>query len=310
MRRLSAPAAALLALGLAAGGAGAAVAAGVEATDGLGRAVRLPQPARRVVTLAPHATELVFATGCGARVVGVSAWSDHPPAARRLPRVGDAFRVDLERIVALRAELAVAWASGLRPRQRARLEALGVAVYLSAPRRVADVARELEGVGRLVGCAEGGRRAAARLRAALARLAARRPARPVPVLVLVSARPLLTVGPRTFMADAVRLAGGRPLFGGLGTDVARLDPEAVAARRPPVVVAPDSVHPADVPAAAGLGRARWIRLPAALIARPGPRLVEGVRLLAARLGGRRAGGPPGPGAHGLCSQGGGEDGRC
>ena len=307
MRRLSAPAAALLVLALAAGATGAA---GVEATDGLGRTVRLPQPALRVVTLAPHTTELVFATGCGARVVGVSAWSDHPPAARRLPRVGDAFRVDLERIVALRAELAVAWASGLRPRQRARLEALGVAVYLSAPRRVADVARELEGVGRLVGCAEGGRRAAARLRASLAALAARRPPQPVPVLVLVSARPLLTVGPRHFMADVVRLAGGRPLFDGLATDVARLDPEAVAARRPPVVVAPDSVRPADVPAAAGLGRARWIRLPAALIARPGPRLVEGARLLASRLHDRSAAAPAAAGPHGLCSQEGGEDGRC
>ncbi len=306
MRCLSAAAAALLALALAAGGASAA---GVEATDGLGRTVRLPQPARRVVTLAPHATELVFATGCGARVVGVSAWSDHPPAARRLPRVGDAFRVDLERVVALRAELAVGWASALRPRLRARLEALGVAVYLSAPRRVADVARELEGVGRLVGCAAGGRRAAARLRAALGRLAARRPARPVPVLILVSARPLLTVGPRTFMADAVRLAGGRSLFDGIATDVARLDPEAVAVRRPAVVVAPDSVRPADVPAAAGLARARWIRLPAALIARPGPRLVEGVRLLASRLRDRSAAAPAAAGRHGLCSQGGG-DGRC
>ena len=102
------------------------------ATDASGARVELPAPARRIVSLAPHATELLFAAGAGDRVVGVLSPADWPPQASRLPRVGDARALDLERILALAPDLVVAWPY-LAPAQLERLRALGIAIYVSNP---------------------------------------------------------------------------------------------------------------------------------------------------------------------------------
>src|SRR4030066_260852 len=99
----------------------APVRAAVVATDDMGRVVQLRAPARRIVSLAPHATELLFAAGAGKRVVGVSAFSDYPEAARGLPQVSGGMRLDMERILALKPDLAVGWETG---NTRADLEKL------------------------------------------------------------------------------------------------------------------------------------------------------------------------------------------
>ncbi|MGH8273096.1 MAG: ABC transporter substrate-binding protein, partial [Gammaproteobacteria bacterium] len=89
----------------------ASLAARVSVTGDLGHSIKLSAPAKRIVSLAPSATEIVFAAGAGTRLVGVSAYSNWPVAARKLPRIGDAFRIDLERIAALKPDLVIAWAS-------------------------------------------------------------------------------------------------------------------------------------------------------------------------------------------------------
>src|SRR5690606_11529387 len=115
---------ALVALAAPAAGAPA-----IAVEDDIGQRVELPAPARRIVSLAPHATEMLFAVDAGDRIVGAAAYSDYPPAARTIPRVGGSAGVDLERIVALRPDLIVAWASGTPARAVARLRDLGFPVY-------------------------------------------------------------------------------------------------------------------------------------------------------------------------------------
>jgi iron complex transport system substrate-binding protein len=117
----------IAALGLAALLAAAAPAvAAISVTDDTGAAVTLQRPAQRIVSLAPHATELLFAAGGGARVVGTVTYSDYPPAARDIPRVGDNRSLDLERIAALKPDLVVVWRHGNAQKQLDRLRALGI----------------------------------------------------------------------------------------------------------------------------------------------------------------------------------------
>src|ERR1700694_1805539 len=147
----------------------ATVVAAVTAEDAPGASIELASPARRIVSLAPHATELLFAAGAGERIVGVLAPADWPPEAARVPRVGTAAGVDLERIVALKPDLAVVWPY-LAPAQIERLRALGMAVFVSDPHTPAAIAVELERLGTLAGTRASAARAAAAFRARLSAL--------------------------------------------------------------------------------------------------------------------------------------------
>src|SRR3970282_1271543 len=119
------------------------------ARDAAGKLVRLPAPAQRVVSLAPHATELLFAAGAGSRVVGVSAFSDYPQAARSLPLVSGGMHLDMERILALRPDLAVAWRSGNTRADLEKLATLGIPVFFAEPQRLDAVPDTLLALWRL-----------------------------------------------------------------------------------------------------------------------------------------------------------------
>ena len=123
----------------------------IRAVDDEGATLVLRAPAQRIVSIAPHLTELLFAAGAGPRVVAVSAYSDFPEAARRLPQVGDAVLLDLERIVALKPDLVLVWANGSSPQQLQRLRAAGLPVFSSAARGLPHIAATLRMLGRLAG---------------------------------------------------------------------------------------------------------------------------------------------------------------
>jgi len=125
--------------------------AAVSVKDDSGATLTLPRPAQRIVSLAPHLTELLFAAGAGASVVGVGAFADYPEAAKKLPQVGDSAMLDLERIVALKPDLLVVWRDGNSPQQLAKLATLGIPVYASELGTLADIASTLRRLGRLAG---------------------------------------------------------------------------------------------------------------------------------------------------------------
>src|SRR5687767_9197626 len=128
-----------------------AEASAVTAVDSDGRRVSLPAPAQRIVSLAPHTTEQLFAAGAGAKVVAASEYSDYPEEAKRLPRVASSGTVNLEMVLALKPDLVVAWRLEATAPALARLESLGVPVFYSEPRRLDQIADMIEALGELAG---------------------------------------------------------------------------------------------------------------------------------------------------------------
>lgn len=269
----------------------------IEITDDAGNHLRLERPAQRIVSLAPHVTELLFAAGAGAQVVGVVAYSDFPPAATALPQVGGYSKVDLEAVAALRPDLIVAWRSGNRNAHLDRLRALGIPVFLNEPRSLDDVARSLEQFGTLAGTSAPAAAAAARFRARHASLSARYQERaPVSTFYQIWDRPLMTINDEHLIADVIRLCGGRNVFGTLGTLSPTIGVEAVLAANPEAIVA------------SGMGAARpewldqWKRwpdlaanahgnlffIPPDIVQRHTPRILDGASQLCEQLESVRA----------------------
>jgi len=260
--------------------------------DDAGATVVLAAPARRVVSLAPHVTELLYAAGAGGYVVGAVDYSDYPEAAQRIPRVGSYTGLDLEAIVALRPDLIIAWQSGNPPSQVERLRALGLAVYVSEPRHIEDVATNIERLGRLAGTADAALRAARAFRQrheALRRRYAARPA--VTVFYQIWDRPLMTVNGKQLISDVIHLCGGRNVFADLPILAPTVDVEAVLAADPEAIVA----------SGAGASRPEWFDawrrwpqlravrrdnlfvVPPDVLQRHGPRILDGAEHLCADL---------------------------
>lgn len=272
----------------------------VRVVDGAGSVIEIASPATRIVTLAPHAAELVAVAGAGPSIVGVSAHTDAPPAARALPVVGDATAIDVERILALEPDLVVTWPWTV-PAQVARLADRGIPVYTTAPRTIDAIASDIERLGALAGTSAAASKAAAGFRARVAALAERAPRTPpVRVFYQLSAAPLYTIGAGHTITQAIALCGGENVFGGLAVPAPIVNLEEVLALRPALVVAgtEGAVRPAwldewrrwqDLPAARDEGLAV---VDADLLHRPGPRFVDGVAQLCAAIARARAGASP------------------
>jgi iron complex transport system substrate-binding protein len=212
--------------------------AAVTVQDDAGRTVTLEQPARRIISLAPHVTEQLFAIGAGERIVGAVDYSDYPQQAKAIPRVGGYSRLDLERILALQPDLVVGWQSGNDARQLERLQQLGLAVYLSEPRHLDDIASNMERLGRLSGAEKQARAAAARFRQGIAALRAQHQnvAR-LRVFYQIWNRPLMTVNGEHLINDVITLCGGGNIFAAIDTLTPTVSEEAVLAANPQVIIA-------------------------------------------------------------------------
>jgi iron complex transport system substrate-binding protein len=215
---------------------GRCAAPALSVRDDAGLTVALAHPARRIVALSPGITELLFDLGAGDAVVAVSEYSDTPPAARALPRVARAQGIDLEAIAALHPDLVVAWGSGYPPALLEGLRRLGVPVYVHEPRTLEAVADAAERLGTLAGAPRAPALAAdyrTRLAALRRRYAGRRRVR---VFYQVWASPLMTLSGRHLVSEALRACGARNIFEDVLPLVATVDPEAVLAARPELIV--------------------------------------------------------------------------
>ncbi len=258
--------------------------------DARGNVLQLEGPARRIVSLAPHLTELLFSAGAGERVVGAVAYSDYPPAARRIPRVGDAFRLDLERILALEPDLLVAWRSGIKDADLERFNALGIPLYVADSTGLDGIAAELLDLGRLAGTEQRARQAAIRYRERLRSLTARYGGREkVAVFYQVWDRPLMTVSGRHVIGEVIRRCGGRNPFAGLTPLTPSVAMESVLAADPQVMIAAESGG-ADVfslwrgqNALQAVRAGRLYTLPGDWISRPSLRILQGMERICAIL---------------------------
>ncbi|CAB1367818.1 cobalamin-binding protein [Denitratisoma oestradiolicum] len=264
----------------------------ISVADDSGRTVRLATPARRIVSLAPHVAELIYAAGAGDRLVGTVQFSTYPEAARRLPQVGGYSRFDLEAILALKPDLVIGWQSGNPAEQIARMQSLGLPLFLTQPDRIDDVARNLEQIGTLAGTEATARAAAAHYRARHKALAARYSARPpVRVFYQVWKTPLMTVGGRQIISDVLTLCGGRNVFADLTALAPTVNEEAVLAADPEVIIASgmDQARPEWVddwrrwPTMTAVARGNLFHVPPELIQRHTPRLLDGAEQVCGQL---------------------------
>ncbi|MFN3416768.1 MAG: cobalamin-binding protein [Caldimonas sp.] len=272
----------------------------VSVTDDRGHTVSLPRPAQRVISLAPHATELIFAAGGGERLVGVVEYSDYPEAAKTIRRVGDNKAVDLEAIAALKPELIVVWRHGNARRQLEKLGALGIPMYESDPRRLDDLPEALMRLGRLLGTEPAAQRAAADYRRTLQTLRERYAGRPpVTTFYQVWRQPLKTLNNDHMVSDVIRLCGGVNVFGTLEPLVPTLSDEAVLQANPEFIFtasmgATHSNRPVDsldgwkrFPRLTAVQRGNLFYVNGDLINRPTPRVLEGAALICEAMEGVR-----------------------
>jgi iron complex transport system substrate-binding protein len=266
--------------------------AAVTAIDDAGNTVNLSAPAQRVVSLAPHVTELLYAAGGGAKVVGVVAYSDYPPEAQKVPRVGDNRALDLERIIALKPDLIVVWRHGNAQQQLDRLRDLHIPLFFSEPHRLDDVATSLTRLGILLGTEPTAQAAAATYRQDIAQLRARYAQRtPVSVFYEVWDQPLMTINGSHMISDVIALCGGRNVFAALDPLVPTVSTEAVLAANPDAIVtASQGATSPDRPLPSLARWQSWQTLTAVahgnlfavdgdLLTRPAPRIAQGAAQL-------------------------------
>ena len=252
-------------------------------------------PAKRVITLSPDLAELVWTAGAGPTLVGTIEHSDYPPQARAIPRVGDAYGLDFERIGALHPDLILAWDGGTPLRWIERLRELGYRVVAMGVRRLEDVARELEDIGELTGQEELAHAAAKSYLEHLQSLRAEyQGADPVTVFFEISAQPLYTVGGPHVITAMIELCGGRNVFEDLRVLAADVSREAVLGRDPQVIIAADDAGEGTLdewrrwPALAAVASGDLYFVRADLVTRSSTRILGGAEEICSTLSRARA----------------------
>ncbi|ADP99718.1 cobalamin-binding protein [Marinobacter adhaerens] len=265
-------------------------------SDALDQRVCLAEPAQRVVSLSPGATELLFSAGAGDRLVAVSAWSDYPAEAADLPQVGDSNRLDLEAIVSLAPDLVVAWVDGNSRSQLERLSDLGIHVFWLAPRTFDDIAAAVSDLALLTGLPDLGNERAEAFRADMAALESQyADARPVKVFYQIWDQPLMTVNREELISKAISLCGGVNVFGELPRLVPRISREAVLEANPEAIITAGSSDDRqwleawrEFPGLAAVAAGNLFLEPPDLLARPTLRMAEGAMHLCQTLEQARA----------------------
>lgn len=259
----------------------------VQVVDDAGQRLVLAHPARRIVSLSPHLTELVFGAGGGERIVGVMRYSDYPAAATRLPVVGDALALNFEQIVQLKPDLVLVWSSGLNERAKTRLRALKLPVFESEIGDVDGIARTLRTLGKLLATTATAEPAARSVEQQWAALRERYAARaPLRVFFQVWRDPLMTVNGRHVITQAITACGGVNPFASLAPLTPTVSWEAAVRSDPQVIVTSGSKdEPPDIGRWAEFSQVDAVKnhhlavIDGDLLGRMGPRFVQG----AARL---------------------------
>ncbi len=259
-----------------------------------GTTLVLDDPAQRIVTLAPHLAELTYLAGAGDRLVATVAYSDYPEAAAGLPRIGDAFRFDLERLVAFEPDLVLAWDSGNPDAALATMDRLGLAVWRTEIRTVDDMAVLLEELGKATALPTSP--VAAEVRSRWTSLQSRHTGqRPLRYFYQVAERPLYTINGEHLISQGLSACGGVNVFDHLPTLAPQIGREAVIEADPELLLA-GSLGPEgdplagwrDWPRLTAVQRDAFILLPADLINRPTPRMLDALETACDRMAAHRA----------------------
>jgi len=207
--------------------------AALEIIDDLGARVVFTSPPQRVISLAPNLTELAYAAGMGEHLVAVSAYSDYPAEAKKLPQVGDAFRLNWEQLLALQPDLILAWGSGLSAQDRAAFEKLNLKIMVLEPRRLDDIPRVLRILGKISGTqavAEISANEFEKSRLALQQQYAKKER--VRAYFQISSAPYLTINHAHIISDVLHLCGAENIFTNAPMLVTAISAEALIKAQP------------------------------------------------------------------------------
>jgi iron complex transport system substrate-binding protein len=255
------------------------------ASDDLGRKLRLQATPRRIVSLAPSLTEMLFALGADSNVVGVTSYCDYPPEAAERTVVGDLVTPDIERILSLHPDLVLISVEGNSQRTFATLQRMGLRVFVSNPRDIAGVYKSLRDIGMLLGREDKAvafvdslRHIERELRAAVSDDIA-----PPSVLMLLSLQPLMAAGRDTFIDEIITLAGGRNAAGDLRGAYPTLNRETLLRMDADLILYPDDMGVSEAGIRDGFPEWRELhavqhdflyRIDADVYLRPGPRVFQ------------------------------------
>lgn len=264
------------------------LAAPVKVVDDTGQVVSLTQPANRIVALAPHVVETLFAAGAGDKIVGAVDYSDYPPSAKSIPRVGGYSAFNLEAIAALKPDLVIAWASGNSPSAIEKIRSLGIPIYLSQINTVSEVAKEIDNFGTLAGTQTIAAPATRAYRKQLEDLTRQyRKKSEVRVFYQISESPLMTIGGKQIISNALEICSGKNIFSQLMPMAPVVSIESVLAANPEAIMTSgmQTINPSALsqwktwPRLLANERQNFFFIDPDLMNRSGPRILEGTQML-------------------------------
>ena len=268
---------------------------GIQLTQADGELLTLPEPAIRIITLAPNLAELVFAAGAGDKLVAVVEYSNFPAEVKELPRVGDAFRIDLERIVEFAPDLVIAWKSGNPQSALQKLEQLGIPVWQMEITRPEEIAGAVENISVAAGTGDTGVEVARKLQQKLSRLKLDNTDKTtVEYFYQVSARPLYTINGQHIISRALEVCGGHNVFSDLPVLAPQISRESILLADPQAMISPNT--PGEGPALSvwqdwhqlqAVQNGTMLYLPADEISQATPRLLDSIDLACKLLDGVR-----------------------
>ena len=269
-----------------------------EVRDDLGQTVKVPAKIDRAISLAPNLTEMIFAVGAGDKLVGVTSYCNYPPEAKELEKIGDTQTPNIEKIIALKPQIVfVSTASQLESFSKT-LDEQGIAVYVTNPSNLDAVLKNLTQLGELFGTVDSASRKVKELSERLREInghveldkhfrmeigeSAPR------VFMQISNEPLFTIGRDSFLTELIHQAGGESVTKDVPTAYPKLSKETAAALDPDVIILSDSEdnrEPSGVlKGSKAVKNGRVYRINADIISRPGPRLVDALEEISAKLG--------------------------
>ena len=251
-----------------------------------GATLVLSAPAERIITLAPNLAELVFAAGAGERLMAVVEYSNFPAQVTQIPRIGDAFRIDLERIIELGPDLVIAWKSGNPQTALQKLEQLGITIWQIEITRPEEIADAVENISQAAGTRAYGQAVARQLRSRLANLQQQNAGKtPVDYFYQIAPRPLYTINGRHIISRSLEVCGGRNIFADLPALAPQISRESVILANPQAMIAPEisGEPPAlaawrDWPRLHAVQNRTMLYLPADEISQATPRLLDSIDL--------------------------------
>ena len=258
--------------------------------DALGRKLFLAKTPSRVVSMAPNVTEMLFALGLEEKVVAVTPFCDFPPEAQSKTHLGG-MNPSIEQILALKPDLVLAPQDIIQPDLLQNLDRVKVPTFVLQAAQLEDVLAQIQTVARMFDRSKAGDELAATIRKRIAIVKERTQSLAHPrVLYVLNTDPLQTVGPGSFIHQLIEAAGGANIAAGTSTAYPRFALEEVLARDPELIVFPvgtaEGIPEEDQQqwrrwsSLSAVKHNRLVLVPSVLVDRPGPRIVEGLELLA------------------------------